>query len=109
MDLLFDILKLEIWLILCAFAVTVAWKLITRRILMAGLITKGKSGPVSAFKTQKLAATLTVAMLMMGRILSDPSEFPEVPREFVAALGASNLLYLFGKKREISTSREVQR
>jgi len=94
MNALANFVEVEIWLFLWALAVAVGWRLLSGQISLAGLISSRASDPVSPFRVQQLLATLALAMILVGRVLTDRSRFPDIPEEFVALLGGSNILYV---------------
>jgi hypothetical protein len=100
MNTLATILRYELILLLTALALVVGYRLLTHQINVKGLLMDKTSGrAISPGRLQMLIATLSIAgyYLMMVVDTNDKTRLPELPNEYVAALGASNSIYLLGK------------
>lgn len=103
METLAIFVQLEIWLILGGLALVVAYKMLTGRINMRGLLDDKAAGGLSPGRVQLLVLTLAGAgyYLLLTVENGHPTEFPEVPQELLALVGGSNLVYLGSKVRSM--------
>jgi hypothetical protein len=84
---------------LCAI---VMWALSTRTIDLSGLLHGDRASGESYFspgRVQLLVVTSLFTVNLVAHIVADPSAFPPIPKELLAALGGSQLVYLGGKAR----------
>jgi len=56
-------------------------------------------------RAQMLMLTVTVAGYYLLQVIQDPTHFPAVPSELVAALGTSHAIYLGGKAQSLYLGR----
>lgn len=90
-------LRYELFFLLAALAVIVAYRMLTRQINMSGLLRDKVGGrAVSPGRLQMLIVTLVVAVYYVAEVLGS-EKLPELPREFMLALAGSHLVYLGGK------------
>lgn len=118
MDTLFTVQRYAMFSLLTILAVIVGYRLLTGRIITKGLLLdkQDKSGgKFSPGRLQLLMATILVAIYFVTQVLQT-KKLPELPREFLLALGGSHLLYLGGKtygllvhKLELAATRMLGR
>ena len=99
MNTLFTVQRYALFLLLAALVVIVGYRLLTGQISTTGLLMdkQDKSGgKFSPGRLQMLMATLLMAIYFVTQVLQS-EKLPELPREFLLALGASHLFYLGGK------------
>ena len=105
--------KWEGIVLLGGFVFVVVWKLATGEISLDYLLygdakTYQGTGPAIFFspgRAQMLMASVTVAGYYLLRVIQDPTHFPSVPNELVAALGTSHAIYLGGKAQSVYLGR----
>lgn len=100
MNTLATVLRYEVLVLLTALAAIVAYRMITQQINVAGLLMDKTSGrAISPGRVQMLMVTLGIAgyYLMMVADTKDKGQLPELPNEYIVALGASHSVYLLGK------------
>lgn len=99
---------------LAGFFSIVLWKFFTGSISLGYLLDtdipdantpEGSRSEPSAGRTQLLIVTLIVAAYYLAQVIERPAEFPHVPGKIVAALGASQALYLAAKARAMRNRR----
>jgi hypothetical protein len=96
---LFTVQRYTMFFLLATLAVIVGYRLLTGKIITKGLLKdkQGKSGgKISPGRLQMLLATILVAVYFVTQVLQS-EKLPELPQEFLLALGASHLFYLGGK------------
>jgi hypothetical protein len=145
MTTLSTVLRYEVFFLLAALAVIVFYRLLTGQINASGLLSdkapksevpkdkkadvpngkeadapKGKKadnydGVISPGRIQMLVATLLLTIYIVTKV-AKTNQFPDIPNEYLWALGGSHGLYLAGKvygmlaeKLENSASRMVER
>jgi len=116
MDTLSAVLRYEMFFVLAGLAGIVAYRLLTRQINTDGLLRDKVGGrAVSPGRLQLLVVTLFVAVYFVADVLQT-EKMPDLPREYLLALGGSHLLYLGGKayavlalKLELAAARAARR
>ncbi len=116
MQMLMTFVRYEVDFMLVSLALIVVYQLLTGQINTARLLEdKGKTPQLSPERVQLLMVTLVGALFYLTQAVSHPSQFPTLPRELLALLGGSNLLYLGGKafplirsQREAETHPETK-
>lgn len=97
MDTLSTILRYELFFVLAALAGIIAYRLLTRQINTKGLLRDKVGGRVvSPGRLQMLIVTFIIAIYYVVEMF-ETRTLPEIPGEFLLALGGSHLLYLGGK------------
>jgi hypothetical protein len=86
----------EIWLILAGLAGLVAYRMLTGRINLSGLIRTRADGPISPAKLQLLVASLGGVLAYVQQFAADPTAtgLPEPSNAVLIGLGGSNALHL---------------
>jgi hypothetical protein len=100
MDLLSTILSYELLILLVGLGVLITYGLLTGTINMSGLLLDKTSGrAISPGRLQLLIVTLTIALYYLLMVIDskDTGKLPDLPNEFLVALGGSHVLYLGGK------------
>jgi hypothetical protein len=105
--------KWEGIVLLGGFVSVVIWKLATGEISLDYLLygdakTYQGLGPTTFFssgRAQMLMASVAVAGYYLLQVIQDPTHFPSVPNELVAALGTSQAIYLGGKAQSVYLGR----
>ena len=92
-------------ILLGGFFGIVVWSLFTGKIRLNYLLYgdgRGRSEPFfSPGRTQLLIITILTAGYYLLQVIHDPTKFPEIPAAWVAALGASQAIYLGGKAQSM--------
>lgn len=99
MDTLFTVQRYAMFFLLTVLAAIVGYRLLTGQIITRGLLQdkQDKSGgKFSPGRLQMLIVTLLIAIYFVAQVL-ETEKLPELPREFLLALGGSHLFYLGGK------------
>jgi len=105
-----NLARWEGWILLGGFAAIVGWKIFTGEISLSYLLegdVRDPAGPdgfttqASTGRAQALAVTLLVAGYYVMQVVRNPRELPQIPTQFVAALGLSHALYLGGKVQDM--------
>ena len=101
MEVLTQIIRFELWLILGGLALVVAYKLLTGGINMTGLLDDKVSREPSPGRVQLLVFTVTGASyyLLLAVDQAASGSLPPVPPELLLLVGGSQLVYLGGKAR----------
>lgn len=86
----------SILVLILGFAAVTFWKLLTQRIPLSGLL-QDTDGNFSPGRAQMLMVTLLIALRYLTQVMQKPTAFPDIPTEWLAALGASHSVYLGGK------------
>jgi hypothetical protein len=105
--------KWEGIILLGGFIAVVMWKLATGEIPLDDLLYgdarmhqgTGRATFFSPGRAQMLMVTVTVAGYYLLQVIQDPTHFPAVPNELLAALGASHAVYLGGKAQSLYLGR----
>jgi hypothetical protein len=105
--------KWEGIILLGGFICVVLWKLATGEISLDYLLygdarTHQGAGPATFFspgRAQMLMTTVIVAGYYLLQVIQDPTHFPAVPNELVAALGTSHAVYVGGKAQSLYLGR----
>ena len=105
--------KWEGIILIGGFVCVVVWKLATREISLDYLLygdAKANRGAdeqtfFSSGRAQMLLATVTIAGYYLLQVIQDPTHFPAVPNELIAALGTSHAIYLGGKAQSLYLGR----
>jgi len=100
MNTLATVLRYELLVLLTALAGLIAYRMITQQINVTGLLMDKTSGrAISPGRIQMLIVTLGIAgyYLMMVAENADKGRLPELPNEYLVALGASHGTFLLGK------------
>lgn len=99
METLFTVQRYTMFFLLIILAVIVGYRLLNGTIITRGLLKDKQDqdgGKFSPGRLQMLMATLLVAIYFVTQVLQT-EKLPELPQEFLLALGGSHLLYLGGK------------
>jgi len=96
MNTLFTFMRYEMFFLLASLAAIVGYRLLTGRINTKGLLTDKVTHEFSPGRLQMLIATALVAIYFIVQVL-ETEKMPQLPQEFILALGGSHLLYLGGK------------
>jgi len=105
--------KWEGIILLGGFISVVVWKVATGEIsldyLLYGDARTDQGAERATFfspgRAQMLMVTVTVAGYYLLEVIQDPTHFPDVPNELLAALGTSHALYLGGKAQSLYLGR----
>lgn len=105
--------KWEGIILIGGFVCVVVWKLATGEISLDYLLygdAKANRGAdeqtfFSSGRAQMLLATVTIAGYYLLQVIQDPTHFPAVPNELIAALGTSHAIYLGGKAQSLYLGR----
>ena len=105
--------KWEGIILIGGFVCVVVWKLATGEISLDYLLygdAKANRGAdeqtfFSSGRAQMLLATVTIAGYYLLQVIQDPTRFPAVPNELIAALGTSHAIYLGGKAQSLYLGR----
>jgi hypothetical protein len=116
MNTLSTVLRYEMFFVLTALAVIIAYGLLTRQINTKGLLRDKVGGrAISTGRLQMLIVTLVIAIYYIVEMLKT-QKLPDMPQGFLLALGGSHLFYLGGKvygllasKLELAATRIVGR
>ncbi len=102
---LVTVARLEVLFILIGMAIVIAYRMLTGRINVRGLLSDREDGGFSVSRAQLLVLTLVGLILFIARVAgSKPGTLPDVPQELLAAVGGSNGVYLVVKGRRILAS-----
>ena len=102
-------LKWEMTLLLAGFALIIFCQILSGRINTNGLLEeKNGKGELSWGRVQLLLFTFIFAFIYLFQVLDHPTQFPEIPQEWLLLLGGSNLVYL-GEKTYNLTFRGMPR
>jgi hypothetical protein len=112
MDTLSTVLRYEMIFVLTALAVIISYRLLTGQINLNGLLRDKTSGrAISPGRLQMLIVTLVIAIYYVLEVFQT-QKLPNLPHEYLLALGGSHLFYLGGKvygllasKLEIATGK----
>ncbi|HEY0004004.1 MAG TPA: hypothetical protein VGB17_04270 [Pyrinomonadaceae bacterium] len=108
MDALSMALNYEMLFLLTGLVVLITYRLLTNRINMRGLLLDKTSGRAfSPGRLQLLIVTVVIALyyLLMVFDTRETGRLPNMPDEFLLALGGSNVVYLGGKLYGLLASR----
>lgn len=119
MDILSTVLLYELLFLLTALIVVVTYGLLTNKINTRGLLLDKTSGRAfSPGRLQMLVVTLGIALYYVVLVsdTKDTGRLPDMPHEFLIALGGSHTIYLGGKfygmlasKLGLASPREEER
>jgi len=98
MDTLIQLARWEGFIFLGGVFGVVFWKILTGSISLSGLF-QTHDEQFSPGRVQLLIFTLIVAVRYVVQVIQNPTAFPEIPSDWIAALGGSQMLYLGGKAR----------
>jgi hypothetical protein len=102
------ILRYELLILLLVLIAIIAYKLLVRQINIDGLlIDKANGQAISPSRVQMLVVTLVIGVYYMFQVMKtkDPGRFPDLPNEFMIALGGSHAIYLSGKLYDMLAAR----
>jgi hypothetical protein len=108
MNTLATALRYEMLFVLTAFTVVISYRLLTQQININGLLVDKMSGRAfSPGRLQMLVVTLSIAIYYVAMVFEsqDTGKLPNVPHEFLLALGGSHAFYLSGKLYGLLASR----
>jgi hypothetical protein len=89
------LLRWEMGLFLGGLAAIVFYQMLTGRINLQGMLwEKNGATDYSWGRVQLLFFTIIFAFIYIGKVLQDPTRFPEIPQALLVLLGGSNLGYL---------------
>jgi hypothetical protein len=116
MNTLSTVVRYEVFFVLTALAVIIAYRLLTRQINTNGLLRDKVGGrAISPGRLQLLIVTLLIATYYVAQVFQT-QKLPNMPQEYLLALGGSHIFYLGGKvygllagKLEIAATRIVER
>jgi hypothetical protein len=94
------VLRYELFFFLITLVVIVGYRMITKQINVEGLLLDKTSGRTfSPGRLQMLIVSMSVAIyyLMLIMDIKDTTRLPDMPNEFILALGGSHGIYLMGK------------
>lgn len=96
----------ETGVLLTSLMLVVVYKLFTRGINLAGLLTAKDARGNSSFspgRAQMLMATVLTSLYYLLQVIESPSteSLPSLPNTLVGILGASQAIYLGGKARSL--------
>jgi hypothetical protein len=100
METLATVLRYELSILLLLLIAIIAYKLLVQQINVDGLLRDKTGGRVvSPGRLQMLVVTLSIALYYMFVVFEaeDKGTFPDMPNEFLLALGGSHAIYLSGK------------
>jgi hypothetical protein len=100
METLATVLRYEMSILLLLLIGIIGYKLLVQQINVTGLLLDKTGGRVvSPGRLQMLVITLSIALYYMFLVLDaeDKGTFPDMPNEFLLALGGSHSIYLSGK------------
>ena len=100
METLATALRYEMSILLLLLIGIIGYKLLVQQINVTGLLLDKTGGRVvSPGRLQMLVITLSIALYYMFLVLDaeDKGTFPDMPNEFLLALGGSHFIYLSGK------------
>jgi hypothetical protein len=100
---LINFILLELWIALGSLAAVVAYRLLTGRINIRGLLNDKSTGKIDPGRVQLLVTTLMVA----AAYLAPPGGFADIRTQVGVGslLGASNFFYLIQKYRALVPER----
>lgn len=98
MNSLIQVVRWEGFILLAGIFGVVFWKILTGSISLSGLF-QTNDEQFSPGRVQMLIFTLMVAIRYLMQVIQNPTAFPEIPADWIAALGGSHALYLGGKAR----------
>lgn len=90
-------LTLEVWVLLVALAVIIAYRMLTGSINTRGLLhDKGSGSGFSPARLQLLISTIAFGFYYIGQVVNNTQTkgFPPVPNEMLMLLGGSHVFYL---------------
>lgn len=108
MNSLATALRYEMLFLLTALIVVISYRLLTRQININGLLADKMSGRAfSPGRLQMLVVTLGIAIYYVAMVFKsqEPGRLPDLPNEFLLALGGSHAFYLSGKAYGLLASR----
>ena len=100
METLSTALRYEMLFLLVALIVMITYRLLTRKINIEGLLLDKTSGRAfSPGRLQLLIVTMSIAIYYVAMVLKtkETGTLPNLPKEFLLALGGSHAFYLSGK------------
>jgi len=100
METLSTALRYEMLFLLVALIVMITYRLLTRKINIEGLLLDKTSGRAfSPGRLQLLIVTMSIAIYYVAMVLKtkETGTLPNLPNEFLLALGGSHAFYLSGK------------
>lgn len=95
-----SILEIEGWGFLLLLAAIIAFRLLTRKINLHGLLhRKNGSGSVSPERVQLLIATIAFAARYLTQVVqsADQHSLPNVDPQWLYTIGGSSSIYVLGK------------
>jgi hypothetical protein len=96
MNTLFTFMRYEMFFVFAALASIVGYRMLIGHINTKGLLQDKVTNEFSPGRLQLLIATALVAIYFVVQVL-EKEKIPQLPREFLLALGGSHVLYLGGK------------
>lgn len=100
MQTLGTVLRYELLILLLVLLAIIAYKLLVRQINTDGLLLdKTGTRAISPGRVQMLVVTVMIAIYYMFLVMKteDTGKLPNLPNEFLIALGGSHAIYLSGK------------
>lgn len=108
MDALSTVLRYEMLFLLVGLIAIVTYRLLTGGININGLLLDKTGGRAfSPGRLQLLVVTLGIAIYYLSMVLEnkETGKFPDLPNEFLLALGGSHVFYIGGKVYGLLASR----
>ena len=102
------ILRYELLILLLVLIAIIAYKLLVRQINVDGLLLDKANGQaISPSRVQMLVVTVMIGVYYMFQVMKSevPGRFPDLPNEFMIALGGSHAIYLSGKLYDMLAAR----
>ena len=91
-------IRVELWVIFCAFVFVVVIKMASGEILLSGILSDKSTGAISPSRVQSLILTFTVA----AAIMSGEMFLPENSNIAATIFGGSQFFYLYTKSKSKS-------
>lgn len=93
-NLLADVIRYEIWLVLSAFSLLLLFKMATGEMNIFGLITDKRTGEISPARIQSLILTFAAVGVLLSKLLTVTG----ISSDLVAMVfGGSQAVYLYSK------------
>ena len=96
MATLFTFMRYEMFFVFAALAAIIAYRMVIGRVNTKGLLTDKVTKQFSPGRLQMLMVTAFIAIYFVGQVV-EKETMPQLPQDFMLALGGSHALYLGGK------------
>jgi hypothetical protein len=107
MDTLFTVMRYEMFFVFAALAFIVGYRMLSGHINTKGLLLDKVTKEFSPGRLQMLIVTSFVAIYFVMQVL-EMEKMPQLPQEFILALGGSHILYLGGKTYSVLVNKLAQ-